>query len=101
MRSAELKPGLPASLFPASSEERTESESRKEPIISVTRPRGNELPQNGESSNQPIDIDDFLGEMDVEDILETGKSPYLTASRKKLTTLKTRMLRKRISTGPS
>jgi len=99
MRSAELKPGLSASLFPAPSG-KTDSEPKEEPRVSVTRPCGNELLQNGESSNQPIDIDDLLDGMDVEDILEAGKSPYLTASKKKLTTSKTWMLRKRRSTGP-
>lgn len=91
MRSAELKPGLPASLFPVRPERKnTDVALEEEPIMDAS-----ELPRSGGASNQPIDFDDLLDGMDVEDILEAGKLPYPTLTEKQLTTLKTRILKRR------
>lgn len=91
MRSAELNPSLLASLFPPRPEgKKTEGALEEEPRIDAS-----ELPRNGGTSNQPIEIDDLLDGMDVEDILEAGKLPYLNLTEKQLTTSKTRILKKR------
>ena len=90
MRSAELNPSLPASLFPPRAEGKETEGALEEPRIDAS-----ELPRNGGTSNQPIEIDDLLDGMDVEEILEAGKSLYLNLTEKQLTTSKTRILKKR------
>lgn len=74
MRSAELKSSIPASLFPA----RPEGKKKEGGLEEKPRMDASELPHCGGAYNQPIDLDDLLDGMDVEDILEAGKSPYLT-----------------------
>lgn len=89
MRSAELKPDLPASLFLARPEEKkTQGALEDEPRMDAS-----ELPRSEGASNQPTEIDDLLDGMNVKEILKAGKSPYLTLTEKQLTTPKTRVLR--------
>lgn len=77
MRSAELKPNLPASLFSARPAKKDESKAKDEPRINISGPRSNEHPRDGGSSHQPIDIDDLLDGMDENDILAAGESTCL------------------------
>lgn len=84
MRSAELKPCLPASLFFPSLPEQPPG-----PQSTITKRNGAESNSLCEKPEQPIVLDEFIdSEIDDDDLIEAGTVPVLIASwLKKLTPL--------------
>ncbi len=77
MRSAELKPGLPASMFPVSLTEKSRSHSSQ-----TEKHNGTVSTCDRQKKKYPISdcprVDEFLdSEIDDQDMIEAGRAPIL------------------------